>query len=327
MTTQAIITLESLRCIRESDLAGTSHSEPYIWPALAIVTNNSFLVTPQSAILSDSRNVIKSEMRAGETAAIPYPVNTLTANFEDDQTNRQLLLVVGLWEKDDTPSSAVQAGYQAFLDELHAALGSNLISLSQADEAEQKVIIDKIKKRVYDKVYSAEKNKLSGWEKTKVYLGWLNLDDFMGSDFRRFSDVVSTSFTLSFKGSAGDIIIQNVPSGTGAPKAVNPPVEYEIQGNIKVQAAVVNRCQAEIDAVNAAKSALQGLESMIQALQSQLHRATPQEKPGIIAEIKDINERQIPVAKTKLDNAQSALDRCRHFLPDRASPSPLIATQ
>src|ERR1700737_2813848 len=102
MTTQAIITLESLRCILESDLGGTSHSEPYIWPAMAIVTD-SFEVIPQAANLSDSRNVIKNEMRAGETIAIPYPVNTLTTNFEDNQTNRQLILIVALWEKDDTP--------------------------------------------------------------------------------------------------------------------------------------------------------------------------------------------------------------------------------
>jgi hypothetical protein len=271
MTTQAIITLESLRCILESDLGGTSHSEPYIWPALAIVTNNSFEVTPQSANLSDSQNVIKNEMRAGETASISYPVNTLTANFEDGQTNRQLILIVGLWEKDDTPLVAVQAGYQAFLNELPNAIGNNLSSLKQADdagdEAGVKAIIDEIKTRVYNKVYSAIESKLSGWEKTKVYLGWLNLDDFMGSDFKRFPDVVSTSFTLSFKGNAGDLIIEKVfgtgTFGTGPPKAINPPVEYEIQGNLKVQPVTVNRCQAETDAVNAAQLAVDGLNQMV----------------------------------------------------------------
>jgi hypothetical protein len=311
MTTQAIITLESLRCILESDLGGTSHSEPYIWPALAIVTD-SFEVIPQAANLSDSRNVIKNEMRAGETAAIPYPVNTLTTNFEDNQTNRQLILIVALWEKDDTPLVAVQAGYQAFLSELHSAIGSNLVSLSQADEAGQKVIIDDIKTRVYNKVYSAIYNKLSGPEKAEVGLGRLNLDDFMGSDFKRFPDVVSQSFTLSFIGNAGDKVTatdhRTMPPST---ISFDPRVEYEIQGNLNVQTVTVDSCQAEIDAVNAAQSALQGLGDMVQSLQNRLQNATPQQKPGIIAEMKDIEDNQIPAAQRKLAQAQIALNLCR----------------
>ena len=51
MTThQATITLESLHCIRESDSGGTSHSRPYIWPALMSITGNSVEFTPQAAI-------------------------------------------------------------------------------------------------------------------------------------------------------------------------------------------------------------------------------------------------------------------------------------
>ena len=79
---------------------------------------------------------------------------------------------------------------------------------------------------VYNKVYAAVENALSSWEKTKVYFGWLDLDDFMGSDFKRFPDIVPTSFTLSFKGFAGDLIIGNL--FTHPPQVVNPPVEYEI---------------------------------------------------------------------------------------------------
>lgn len=309
MVTQAIVVLETLHCIRESDLAGTSHSEPYIWPFLGIITSNSFETTPTAAIISDSRNVIKSEMRAGDISPIPYPLNTLIANFQDDQTNRQLILVVGLWEQDDTPVSAVQAGYQAFLDELQAAIGSNLLTLSQADDATQKTIIEKIKTSVYNKVYSAEEGKLSAWEKTKVYLGWLNLDDFMGSDFKRFPDLTPTSFTLSLKGFAGDLIIQN--SGSPNQTATNPPVEYEINGSLRIQPVVVNVCQTQIDAVNAAQAALTGLQDQIQSLQLQLQHATPQEKSGIIAEIKQINTVQIPPAQTTLDNAKAALEKCK----------------
>jgi hypothetical protein len=73
MATLATIKLERLRCIRESDLGGTGHSEPYIWPALASVASNplSFEFTPQDPGLSDSRTVIRSDMRAGDIAPIP----------------------------------------------------------------------------------------------------------------------------------------------------------------------------------------------------------------------------------------------------------------
>lgn len=311
MTTVATITLGTLRCIRESDLGGTSHSEPYIWPALASVATNplSFDFTPLAATLAESRYVIQSEMRAGDSATIPYPVNTLIASFDDAQTSRQLILVVALWEQDDTPTGAVQAGYQAFLTELHTALGNDLLSLSQADPAARAVIVDGIKKSVYDKVYSAESDALSDWDKTKVYFGWLNLDDFMGSDFNLFADVVPSTFVLHFKGYAGDLIIGNIFANP--PTAINPPIEYEIDGTLDVQTVAIDPCQDQVDAVAAAQAALQGLEDLILGLQLQLQHAAPQAKAAIVAEISDVAQNQIPAAEARLASAKTALKRCR----------------
>jgi hypothetical protein len=308
MATQAIVTLERLRCIRESDSSGSSHSEPYVWPAMGIVTSNSFELTPKVALLSDSRSVVKNEMRAGDAAPIPYPGNTLTANFDDSQTGRQLLLIVALWEEDSTPSGAVQAGYQAYLDELHVAVGSNLLRLDAADDDEQKVIIEEIKKRVYEKVYAAEENELSTWEKTKVYLGWLNVDDFMGADFKRFATLDPTSFTLKVFGAAGDLIVGNLFGGH--PTAVNPPIEYEIDGNLSVIEGTVDPCQVEVDGVKAAEAGVKAVERAIARLQSQLHRSGPAEKAGMISQIKDLTDVQLPAAKARLDTAQAALKRC-----------------
>ena len=50
---------------------------------------------------------------------------------------------------------------------------------------------------------------------------------------------------------------------------------------------------------------------MIQSLQSQLQHATPQQKSGIIAQIKNIGEVQIPAAQANVDKANAALKRCR----------------
>lgn len=315
MANLATITLERLRCIRESDLGRTGHSEPYIWPALASVASNplSFEFTPQDPGLSDSRTVIKSDMRAGDIAPIPYPINTLTASFDDSQTGPELLLVVALWEKDDTPGTVVQAGYAAFLNELKAAIGSNVLALAQADDTERATIIDGINKRVYDKVHAAMENALSGPEKVALLFGSLNLDDLMGSDFRRFSDVVPTPFTLSFKGFAGDL---DIFAAFTHPTALNPPTEYEIQGNLDVQAGTggtVDPCQARLDAVNQAQSAIQGLEDLIRGLQDQLQLATPQEKSAIIAEIRSVQETQLPAANAKLVSAKRALERCQRL--------------
>jgi hypothetical protein len=328
MATQATVTLDSLHCTLESDEAGHSHSEPYVWPFLAIISSNTFDTTPTAASLSDSRRVLQNEMRAGDTATIPYPLNTLSATFEDDQTDRQLILVVGLFEQDDTPIKAVQAGYQAFLDELHKALGSNLLRLHNASPDDVQVIIDEIKQQVYAKVYAAVENHLSAWEKTQVYFGWLNPDDFMGSDFKWFQSLTATSFTLTLKGSSGDLIVTLPTTAGGTATAVNPPVQYEISGRLAVQPVTVNRCQSEIDAVSAAQAALQGLENLVQSLQLQLQHATPQEKAGIVAEIKHVTTDLIPPAQAALDSAQQALILCRgrhHPVPDRPAVGPAVA--
>lgn len=96
----------------------------------------------------------------------------------------------------------------------------------------------------------------------------------------------------------------------------------ENPGAFKAQPVVGNRCQAELDAVNAAQSALQGFETEVESLQSQLHHATPQEKSGIVAEIRDLTENQIPWAKNKLGSAQAELNKCRHSLGITTTSSP-----
>jgi len=311
MTTVATVTLRTLRCIRESDRAGTSHSEPYIWAALASAASNplSFESTPQAGILADARYVIKSEMRAGESAAIPYPLNTLIASFADGQTDRQMVLVVALWEQDDTPMAAVHAGYQAFLTELHAALGSNLLSLKAADASGRAIIIDAIKKRVYDKVYAAERDHLSDWEKTQVYFGWLNLDDFMGTDYKLFENVAQGTFVLRVKGAAGDLIVGNIFSNQ--PTAVNPPVEYEVEGNLEVAIVDADPCQAQLDSVAAAQAAIESLQRLVVELQEHLHLAPPQLTAAILAEIDDVRTHQIPAAQARLERARNTLRRCQ----------------
>jgi hypothetical protein len=89
----------------------------------------------------------------------------------------------------------------------------------------------------------------------------------------------------------------------------------------------LDHCQPEIDAVNAAQSTLKGLEDLVEALQIQLQNAATPEKAGIVAEIREFSENEIPAAKTKLESAQAALNKCRHSFGILTTTSPPPARQ
>lgn len=297
MATDAIITLQRLRCIRESD--GTGHSEPYIWPVLLWIDDNT-LATPNlvgvtAPALGNARIVIKNDMRAGQTADIPLSVGALRVRFEDGLSIRRLILAVALWEEDETPEAAMRAGFQAFSSELRAAVADNLFALSQASDEEQDAIVAAIKSRVKDKVKSAIENGLTGWQKTRVFIGTLNLDDIIDSAFKSISDILSTPITLTF--------------GVGSSN------DYEIQGKLEARPVRVDRCQAQVNAVRAAQAVVDGIDAEIRQLQDELRHAAPGEKPFIIAEIKRIREEELSDAMDALDDARRALSICRSRVP------------
>jgi len=318
----ASVTLTTLRCLKESDRGGKSHSEPYIWPFMASVANKplSFATTPTVARLSDSRDVIKEEMKAGQSATLDGPNNVIATTFEDGQEDRTLILIVTLLEEDDLPRSAVQAGYQAYLDELKKRVGLNILALKQAVEANDadalKEIIDEIKITVTAKVKAAITDHLSTWEKVQVKLGSLNPDDVMATAFALLPGDRASDFTLDFLGTAGDKKGVIVPGGGVGPgggfplKFVDVAIHFTLEGRVAVSEVTSNPCQGQIDAVNAAEQAVKGLQQMVQSLQKQLATATPQQKPGIISLIRQINEQQLPAARKNVAIAQQALRFC-----------------
>jgi hypothetical protein len=297
MATDSIITLERLHCIRESDASG--HSEPYIWPALLWIDDNT-LSTPElvgvtTPALGNARVVIKNDMRAGETADIPTSVGVLRVRFEDGLSVRRLILAVALWEEDETPEAAMRAGFLAFSSELRAALADNLFALSQASEEELDAIIENVKSRVKQRVRSAIENGLTGWQKTRVFVGTLNLDDIVDSGFKHVADFLPTPITLAFRAGSSEA--------------------YEIQGTLQVRPVPVDRCQAQVNAVKTAQSAVNAVDAAIQALQAELQHASPSEKPFIISEIKRLREEELAVAQAVLSGALRALSICRSRVP------------
>lgn len=302
MATDAIIGLEQLRCIRESD--GSGHSEPYIWPVLIWIDDDTLstpaLVGVTSPALGNARIVIKDNMRAGQVADIPGQVGILRVRLDDNQIVRQLILAVALWENDETPEKAMREGYKAFANELGLAIADNLLALNGATEPEQRQpIIDAIKIRVRDKVESAIRNGLTGSQKARVFLGTLNLDDIVSSDFKSFPQLLSQPFSLAF---ASD---ENPPSN-----------RYTIDGQLMAVPVVVDPCGAFAAHVREAQAVVDGIENEIRSLQAQLRGQTqpgepPLPKSFIIAEIKRIREEELPPAEAALEAARRALARCR----------------
>ncbi len=293
MATDAILVLERLCCNREDD--GSGHSEPYIWPVLLWIDDNT-LATPElvgmtSPVLGNARVVIKEDMRAGQVAAIPPSVGMLRVRLEDNLSVRRLILTVALWEEDETPEDAMRAGYKAFSNELRAAIADNLFALNQASGDELDALIEAIKARVKGKVTSAIRDGLTGWQKTRVFLGTLNLDDIVNSAFVNFGDPVATQFTLQFLNGANN--------------------NYEIDGSLQMRPVVVDRCQAQVDAVKAAQAAVNGVDAQIRALQEELKHASPAEKSFIIAEIKRLRAEELVEANQALEEARKALEACR----------------
>lgn len=315
MATDAIVLLEQLHCLTLNNTE--TRTEPYIWPALIRIDDNTLdtpeLVAMQTPILGNARVMIKDSMRAGETASIPSSVGILRTRFEDNLVTHRLLLVVALLENDETPEDAMEDGFKAFNSELQTAVAENLFALAGANEEETKAITDEISKRVAGRVRSAIENGLSAYEKAKVFAGILNLDDFNGSDFKSFGgdSLNPTAFTLHFE-ARGKIL--------GVFETLS---QYEIQGQLQVRPVVVDRCQAQVNAVNAAQAVVNGIEAEIRSLQDQLRGGgdePPLPKNFIIAEIRRIRAEELAPAVAALEAARATLKACRNLPSTPVSP-------
>jgi hypothetical protein len=310
MAEQAVVTLRALNCIKESDRAGSSHSEPYVWPFMIALSNNSLVATPTSALLFESRKLIKSEMRAGQSAALEGPSNRLAVTFQNEQTNRKLLLVVALLEQDDTPLTVMQAGYQAYLDELRRSIGLALPALLDASATNNSALLEAttggIRDAVRDKVTAAIRNALSRVQKAQVYFGTLNMDDFMASAFHFVDNLAPGPFTLRLSGpTSGDPkVVPLGPPGSfpATYVSVRFPIDYTLDCTLEVNPLPIDPCLLQRDAVSESANALKGLHLVRQALEGQ--RAT------LTEQIFTLDRELIPAGERALLRAHEGLRAC-----------------
>ena len=157
MSTDATINLQDLQCLRQD--RGSDGSDPYIWPALVSI-DSSFRVTVLTPY-NESRVIIQSGMKNGQSAAMPAIVGAQTMRLPGDLAGNHLILVVALWEKRDTPDNVVSAGYTAFSDSLGTGIRANLLGLGSSDPATQQAAIDAVKTTVKNGVTDAISNSLT----------------------------------------------------------------------------------------------------------------------------------------------------------------------
>jgi len=89
-----------------------------------------------------------------------------------------LILVVALWEHDETPKDAVTAGFRAFSAELQAAVAAHLLDLNSSDPQVREQAIADITKWVNDRVQSAIEDEVD-----------------IGDIFDDFDDVIGTAIS------------------------------------------------------------------------------------------------------------------------------------
>jgi hypothetical protein len=312
MPTDAIVTLERLRCLREND-GGNGHSEPYLWPVLFRLDENTLasgeVLAMTSAPLGWAHHVVADDMRAGQSAPVPGEVGALRQRFEDGTALRRLILCVALLESDDTPDDAWRAGYEAFRAALRDELADVQVlqALSGANPDELAAMVDAISARVEGRVKAAISGALTVAQKARYLLGLLNLDDAVDSDFHSFTALTPGPFTLAF--ASGD-----------------EKNRYEIDARLATVEVAIDRCADQVHAVALAQAALDSVYQQIEALQAGLHGETipgepPLSKAAIMAEIRELRAHDLPQAEAGLEAARTALRACRLLTPAELAAS------
>lgn len=303
MPIDAIITLDTLTCSKESD--GTGHSEPYLWPVLLRVDDET-LATPQ--LLSSlhpaeqfARAVVKQDMKRGDSAPVPQGQRSFTFRFSDGLSMHNVILVIALLEHDETPERAVKQGYIAFRTEVPKAVGTldRLLRLQSNDATVVNGAIAEVKTQVGDAVRAAIKNNLTAGEKLRVLIGTLNLDDEIAVSHLRFSQLTT---------SAGAVIDQPFSTllvrKTGSSNKTVTDV-YQLSGRFQTRRVVRDRCQAKVDAVKAAQDQVDAFQREIDELQEDFNGGDVNEL------IEKIRKEDLEPALAALDAARAALAKCR----------------
>lgn len=283
MPTKVALRLNTLTCNEETEHG----SEPYIWPIVIADQTGfpfPFLYVPAAEWAA---KVLVNDIQAGQSVAIPPAMSQALEHVFDNKAAGLIVLIVALFEKDASPMHGSIAVLR-HIEERSLAFVKDHLTECRQSSGERGDLRNMLASR-FD-LAGAETGALSYLEQFGVFLTPGGFDDSVGFTVHTLSGAALAPRNISF--------------------ALDSSSErFTLTGSIQLSDLPVQLCQAERAAVAHAVAVVQGLRTQRQILQTQLHHATPQQKPAIVAEIKRIGE-LMPAADAALAEAEAALKAC-----------------
>lgn len=287
--------LDRLECHVQGDASGGS--EPYLWPMLIWVSEAT--LTTSALVRSNHphtpRTVLGQNTKAGAVLTVPPGVGTVRTQLAQGDVLRRALAVVSLLENDETPDHVVRAAYDSYVSELPAAIARHLLELSSDDDDTVAAAKEAVRSEVSSAVRSAGSAEMTAWEKFKVGIGALDLDDQVGA---AFDDTTSTkALVLDFVET----------TGSGSSRRVTQ--DWRLTGTLTVDTRI-DLCAAQALAANQARVRRDEVADRLRGLRTAFAQASGSERELIRLDIEDAEE-ALSAAEAELTAAQEALARCR----------------
>ena len=291
------VRLTKLRCITQSE--GSGGSEPYLWVTyfalgaepLPFQQGPMATITPAyDAFRADFPNNVK----AGQVMTVPPFLATASFDVDLEGEHKLVGCVAVLMEEDETPDSSIVLGRIAYSKEIDKQLNDlvhkRLVSGDFGPITDEE--LRAIKAAVQGKVEQAVGSNQTIWNV------FTNQDDNLGFTYRGFMDSEIAGQNFDFPEIKND----------------NSSNRFVLSGELSIRSIPVepvDLCATQRAAVAAKKSEIAALQGRVTMLQNELHHATPQQKSGIVAEIKATND-LIAQAEGELPALEAALDSCQH---------------
>lgn len=185
-----LLELQTLSLVTDD---GRPPFQPYIWPAAVWLDGAAANAIPKVTTTpagagATTPYVLSDSLGYGGSVAIPQFLSNFIDVSDDTYATRDLILIIVIFDRQQTPFQAVMAGYDAFLSTLQAQFsnGENLLNLSAA--ATRDATINAITNAVQTAVTAAVKHALTVPQKVEIGLGLLTVDAQLGSNYLYLSN-------------------------------------------------------------------------------------------------------------------------------------------
>lgn len=282
MKTRVALRLNTLNCIEESEHG----SEPYLWPIM--ITHETGAPRLQVPNSEWAAKVLAHEMTAGQSVPMPAGMDLNFVEVFDDKAAGLVVFVVILFEKDNLTHKGRVAAFRHVEDKALEMVGEKLSECRQS---------------------SGERIDL-----TNELIGRLDLDTAV-KDAMSYLDIgIAYSLPGGFDDAMG-IIVWTLSAQALTARNIDFDLSqaserFSLAARLEVSIILKPVCQNERAAAEHALAVVKGFHGQRAAYQHQLQTATPQQKSGIIAAIKKINEVDLPPAEAALAQAEAALAAC-----------------